>query len=39
MKKKMEDYYGNTKPPVEELPSNLLPDVDPDILGKIIDKG
>lgn len=38
MKKKMEDYYSNTKPPVEELSSNLLPDEDPDILDKIIDK-
>ena len=38
MKKKIEDYYGNTKPPIEELPSYLLPGVDPDILDKIIDK-
>ena len=38
MKKKMEDYYSNTKPSIKEQSSNLLPDIDPDVLDKIIDK-
>lgn len=37
MKEKLEDYYSNSNNPIEELPSHLLPGVDPSIIDKIID--
>ena len=38
MQKMLEDYYSNSSSPTKELPSNLLPDVDPSIIDKIINK-